>query len=280
VRGSRILGCLRNEDYVAFVDESIEPGSDGFTMVAGLLIPARLLRSAERRWRDFISDRLGSRSGRRQVKSKELTKGRGISKHAQGRLLSSGAPPISALGAGRQFYREALEHIATLTEVRVLTVGLPTTKAVEAYRVWFWMCNGLLVERRQAPRPKLSLTVIDGRDTELRNAQDLVAWRFYKAFPRCQPYVQRGTQWFVGGSVLQDSTHSPFIQMADLVAGAARLAVLQSEPEKDWYKDHLVGYARRKGRPIDVSRHARAQLRERSREDACGSGWKDAILLP
>jgi hypothetical protein len=157
--------------------------------------------------------------------------------------------------------------------------GFPTTKATEAYYPWFWMCNALLVERSQEPRPKLSLTVIDGRDTKLREAQDLTAWRFYKAFPRCQAYVASGTEWFVGGSVLQDSVHSPFIQMADLVAGAARLAVLERAPEKDWYKDHLVRYARSKGRKIDVSHHARAELRRRSREDACRSGWKDAILV-
>jgi hypothetical protein len=265
---------------VAFVDESIQPGADGFTMVAGLLIPARLLRSAERRWRDFITDRLGSRSGRREIKSKDLIAGHGAAKNAQKRLLASGAPPISALGAGRQFYREALHHIASLTEIRVLTIGRPTTKAVDAYHLWFWMCNVLLVERPRAPRPRLPLIVIDGRDTNLRNAQDLVAWRFYKAFPRCQPYVARGSNWFVGGSVLQDSVLSPFIQMADLVAGAARLAVLDREIERDWYRQDLVQYARDMGRTIDVSNRARSKLRERSRADACGSGWKEALLVP
>jgi Protein of unknown function (DUF3800) len=274
-----LLG-LRNEDYVAFVDESIEPGTQGLTVVAGILIPARLLRSAERRWRDFISDRLGSRSGRREIKSKELTKGRGAALHAQKVLLNGGWPALSAKGAGHQFYREALEHIASITEIRVLTVGLSTKKAVDGYRLWFWMSNVLLVEHRRAPRPRLPLIVIDGRDTALRNAQDLVAWRFYKAFPRCQPYVGGGSRWFVGGSVLQDSALSPFIQMADLVAGAGRLAIAQKGPEQDWYRHHLVQPAHKLGRTIDVSKHARSELRRRSREDACGSRWQDALLVP
>ncbi len=249
-------------------------------MVAGLLIPARILRSAERRWRDFITDRLGSRSGRREIRSKDLTAGHGAAKNAQTRLLSSGWQPISARAAGWHFYREALQHIASLTEIRILTVGFPTAKAVDAYHVWFWMCNVLLVERPRGPRPRVALAVIDGRDTKLREAQDLVAWRFYRAFPRCQPYVASGKRWFVGGSVLQDSVLSPFIQMADLVAGAARLAVLESPAEKEWYRQDLVTHARQMGRVIDVSRHARSQLRERSRQDACGSGWKDALLVP
>ncbi len=280
MRDCRTVTGLRNEDYVAFVDESIEPGSPGLTVVAGILVPARLLRSAERRWRDFITDRLGSRSGRREVKSKELTKGRGSALHAQEALLAKGWPALSAKGAGHQFYREALEHIASLTEIRVLTVGLQTKKAVEAYRLWFWLSNVLLVERPRAPRPRLPMIVIDGRDTALRNAQDLVAWRFYKAFPRCQPYVGGGSRWFVGGSVLQDSVLSPFIQMADLVAGAGRLAIAQSAPEQSWYRDHLVRPARRMGRTIDVSKHARAEMRRRSRDDACMSGWQAALLVP
>jgi hypothetical protein len=280
MRDCRILAGLRNEDYVAFVDESIEPGRQGLTVVAGVLIPARLVRSAERRWRDFITDRLGSRSGRREIKSKELTKGHGAARHAQKALLEDGWPAISAKGAGHQFYREALEHIASVTEIRVLTVGLRTTRAVEAYRLWFWMSNVLLVEQPRAPRPRLPMIVIDGRDTALRSAQDLVAWRFYKAFPRCQPYVGGGSRWFVGGSVLQDSVLSPFIQMADLVAGAGRLAIAQRTPEQSWYKDHLVRPARRMGRTIDVSKHARSELRRRSRDDACGSSWKEALLVP
>jgi hypothetical protein len=142
------------------------------------------------------------------------------------------------------------------------------------------MSNVLLVERPRAPRPRLPLTVIVGRNTALREAHQLVAWRFYNAFPRCQPYVGGGSRWFVGGSVLQDSVLSPFIQMADLVAVAGRLAIAQKKPEQAWYKDHLLLPARRWGRSIDVSKHARSELRRRSREDACGSGWKDAVLVP
>ncbi len=276
----RTLASLRNEDYVAFVDESIVPGTPGLTVVAGVFIPARLLRSAERRWRDFVTDRLGSRSGRREVRGKELIKGYGAAKHAQTRLLAEGWPPLSAKGAGHQFYREALEHISSLTEIRVLTVGLRTTAAVDAYRLWFWMSNILLVERPRAPRPRLPMIVIDGRNTAFRSAQDLVAWRFYKAFARCQPYVGGGSRWFVGGSVLQDSVLSPFIQMADLVAVSGRLAIAQNTPEKTRYRDHNVSPAQAMGGKIDVSRHARSELRRRSREDSCGSGWKDALLVP
>lgn len=78
---------LRNEDYVAFLDES---GETGLQIVAGVMIPARWLRSAERRWHDFIRDRLGSSSGRTEVKSRELVKGQGVSIHAQNRILASG----------------------------------------------------------------------------------------------------------------------------------------------------------------------------------------------
>lgn len=78
----------------------------------------------------------------------------------------------------------------------------------------------------------------------------------------------------------RDSVLSPFVQMADLVAGAARLSVLDSPFAKGWYREELVEHAARMGRAIDVSRHARSQLRERSRQDACGSGWKDSLLVP
>jgi hypothetical protein len=119
---------LRDEDYVAFLDES---GQSGLWVVSGLLVPARILRGAERRWRDFIRDHLGSRSGRREVKSKELTKGRGVALQAQKAFSARGWPPMSAKAAGHQFYREALEHIAELTELRILTVGITTKASID-----------------------------------------------------------------------------------------------------------------------------------------------------
>lgn len=270
------MGRLRNEDYVAFLDES---GEQGLQVVAGLLIPARWLRSAERRWRDFIRDSLNSPSGRLEVKGRELVKGEGVSLHAQRAYLMKGWPPLSARAAGRRFYRDALEHIATIEQIRVLTVGFPTKRPIEAYRLWFWMMNALLVERPRAPRPKLPLAVIDGEDMSLRNAQDLVAHRFYRSFPHCQPYVARGRGWFVGGSVLQGSHLHPFIQMADLVAGSARHALIGRKPYASWYADKFMSHAHNSRRQaIDVSAHALSQLRRRSKNDACGSGWKNAQI--
>jgi hypothetical protein len=134
VQGSPAMAPgLRNEDYIAFLDES---GEDGLQVVAGVLIPARWLRSAERRWRDFIRDRLGSRSGRTEVKARDLLAGSRASLHAQRRALADHGLPLSAKAAGGHFYREALEHIASITEVRVLSVGLQAKHPVEVYRLW------------------------------------------------------------------------------------------------------------------------------------------------
>lgn len=266
---------LRNEDYIAFLDES---GEDGLQVVAGVLIPARWLRGAERRWQDFVRNRLGSRSGRREVKGRELLKGQGAAIHAQRTMLAGGWPPLSASAAGQQFYREALEHIAGIAEVRVIAVGLPTNRPLQVYRLWYWLAYAALVERPRAPRPRLPLTVIDGEDVSFRGAHDLVAHRFYRAFPRCQPYVARGSKWFVGGSAHQDSKLHPLIQMADLVAGAARHAIAERAPYGEWYRTHLVRHAKGMGRTIDGSSHALSQLKRRSRTDACGSGWRNALL--
>jgi hypothetical protein len=266
---------LRNEDYVAFLDES---GRDGLQVVAGVFIPARWLRSAERRWRDFVRARTGSSSGRAEVKSYDLTRGGGVALDVQRVVRSQGGPSLRAKAAGRLFYRDALEHIASLSEVRILTVGLETRRPLDAYRLWFWLAYCLLVEHPKAPRPRLPLTVIDGEDISFRDSQDLVAYRFYRAFPRCQPYVAAGTRWFVGGSVLQASHLHPFVQMADLVAGAARRAISRQPLGGDWYQTHLVDHAKGMGRPIDVSGHALSQLKWRSRRDACGSGWRGAYL--
>jgi uncharacterized protein DUF3800 len=270
---------LRNEDYVAFLDES---GEQGIEVVAGILIPARWLRSAERRWHDFIRDHLRSRSGRTEVKSRELIAGHGVSLHAQNRILAGGGAPLTAKAAGRQFYRDALEHIASIAEMRVLAVGLPTKRPVEVYRLWFWMMYAVLVERPRAPRPRLPLTIIDGEDAAFRRAQDLIAYRFYRTFPRCQPYVARGPEWFVGGSAHHDSALHPFVQMADLVAGVARHAIVGRKPQGDWYAKHLRDHASSLGygRDIDVSAHALARLRALAPSDACHSGWPAARLAP
>src|SRR5438874_1115242 len=116
--------ALRNEDYVAFLDES---GEQNLQVVAGVLIPARWLRAAERRWRDFIRHQIGSHSGRAEIHAHELLRGQGgASYHASLTSLGRTGQARSALGAGRQLYRDALEHIASIREVRVLTVGLRT----------------------------------------------------------------------------------------------------------------------------------------------------------
>lgn len=265
---------LRDEDYIGYLDES---GENGLQVVAGVLIPARWLRGAERRWRDFIRSELGGRSGSLEVKGRDLLAGKGASFHAQQMRLSKGRP-MSAKAAGRAFYRDALEHIGLINQVRVLAVGLPTNHPIEVYRLWFWMAYALLVEKSRAPRPRLPLVVIDGEDASFRAAQDLVAHRFYHAFPKCQPYVVRGSQWFVGGSVHQDSALHPLIQMSDLVAGAARQSIVGRKPQGGWYGKHLVGRAKKANRKIDASGQALAQLKKLSRSDDCGSGWHDAVL--
>jgi hypothetical protein len=78
---------LRNEDYVAFLDES---GESNLQVVSGVLIPARWLRPAERRWRDFVRDHLGSRTGRTEIKGRELMSTASVgSSCAQGGWTSS-----------------------------------------------------------------------------------------------------------------------------------------------------------------------------------------------
>lgn len=265
---------FQNEDYVAFLDES---GEKELQVVAGLLVPARWLRGTERRWGDFVRGELGGRSGRVEIKGRDLMAGKGASLRAQHAYLTKGRS-MSARAAGRAFYRDSLEHVALINHVRVLAVGLPTDHPLDVYRLWFWMAYALLVEKSQAPRPRLPLVVIDGEDASFRGAQDLIAHRFYKAFPKCQPYVARGSKWFVGGSVHQDSTLHPIIQMADLVAGAARHSIADRKPQGTWYGKHLVGRAKRAKRKIDASSHALSRLKKLSRSDSCGSGWGDALL--
>ena len=270
------MACLRNEDYIAFLDESGECNPD-LQVVAGVLIPARWLRSAERRWQDFIRDHLGSRSGRREVKGRDLLKGSGASFHAQNRILAGGGAQVSARAAGRQFYRDALEHIARTREVRILAVGLRTKYPIHVYRLWFWMVCALLVERPRAPRPRLPLVIIDGEDAAFRRAQDLVAYRFYRRFRKVQPYVAKGDEWFVGGSVHQDSALHPFVQSADLVAGATRYALAGRAPHGTWYATHLRDGS---ARDIDTSSHALERLKLLAPDDRCRSGWADALVVP
>jgi Protein of unknown function (DUF3800) len=265
---------LRDEDYIAYLDES---GENGLQVVAGVLIPARWLRGAERRWRDFVRGELGSRSGKLEVKGRDLLQGKGASFHAQS-VQGEKGKSLSAKGAGRQFYRDALEHIALINQIRVVAVGLPTKYPLDVYHLWFWMANALLVEKARAPRPRLGLSVIDGEDQSFRAAQDLVAHRFYHAFPKCQPYVGRGAQWFVGGSVFQDSALHPMVQMADLVAGIARHSISERNQYGAWYADHLVGRAKRSNRNIDASSQAITRLRKLAPADKANTGWRDALL--
>lgn len=271
---------LRNEDYVAFLDES---GEQNLQVVAGVLIPARWLRAAERRWRDFVRHQLGSRSGKTEVHAQELLDGRGSSAYYASRTsLARTGQHRSARAAGRLLYREALEHIASITEVRILTVGLNTRYPREAYRLWFWLLYASLITRPRAPRPRLPIAVIDGQDDSLRQAHELVAHRFYKSFWQRQPYITHGSAWFIGGSLHHRSEFLPFVQMADLVANAGRHALANRPPFRSWYDTHLrrhaasLGY----GRNIDVSAHALAELKKRSPRDACGSGWANAQIVP
>lgn len=86
--------------------------------------------------------------------------------------------------------------------------------------------------------------------------------------------------------MLQDSVLSPFIQMADLVAVAARLAIAQKTPEQAWYTDHLLHPADPMGRTIDVSkRPLRAapkvpRRRLRQRVERCDPRPVGRLLLP
>ena len=269
--------CLRNEDYVAFLDESGNGGAGtGLEVVSGVLIPARWLRPAERRWRHFIADRLGNKSGRTEIKSRDLPKGRGVAFHAQQRMLSSGAVGLSAEDAGRQFYADALEHIWRIAEVRVLTVGLPTKRPNDTYRLWFWLAYAALTERPRSPRPRLPLVVIDGQDQAFRDSQDLIAHRFHRSFSGLQPYVRGGREWFVGGATLQDSKLHPMVQMADLTAGAGRMA-LEGGPDAALYAEFKKA-ATSAGRDVETSARALARLQTIDPHDVSGSGWPRALL--
>jgi hypothetical protein len=135
-------------------------------------------------------------------------------------------------------------------------------------------------EPSQPREPRLPLVVIDGQDDSFREAQDLIAHRFYSSFWGRQPYITRGRAWFVGGSVHQRSEFLPFIQMADVVANAARHAIANRRPYRDWFDAHLRRHAQNRGRDIDISRDALSELRRRSPTDRCGSGWAQALIVP
>lgn len=187
-------------------------------------------------------------------------------------MLANGYPPISAVGAGRRFYRDALEHIARTREVRLLSVGLDTPYAWEVYRLWFWLAYAALSERPISPRPRLPLTVIDGEDAAFRSAHDLVAYRFYRAFKGRRYYIAHKKAWFIGGSVHQESDLLPFVQSADLVAAAARHAIKKRKGVGSWYETHLRQCALQGGREIDISAHALRRLRRLDPKDNAGSG--------
>lgn len=273
------LAMLRNEDYVAFLDESGEPG---LQVVGGLLVPARWLRSAERRWADFIRHNTGSISGRAEVHATDLYSGRGLSLHAQAAQLAATGTHRSAKAAGRTLYRDILEHVAGIAEVRVIAVGMNARRANDVYRLWYWMTYSALIVRPRAPRPRLAMVVIDGEDAAYRRSQDLVAHRFYSHFSGRQPYLRRGRSWFVGGAVHQQSELLPFIQMADVVTNSARHAIAGNSRARSWFDTHLRQHALNltPRRDVDVSAHALAQLRRRSPADGCGSGHAQALLVP
>jgi len=271
---------LRNEDYVAFLDES---GETNLQVVSGVLIPARWLRGAERRWRDFVRHQLGSNSGKTEIHAQDLLNGQGNAAfYASRTSMARTGTARSAQAAGRMLYKDVLEHVAGITEVRILTVAMNTKHPREVYRLWFWMMYAALITKPRAPRPRLPMVVIDGQDDSFREAQDLVAHRFYRSFWRRQPYISHGAPWFVGGSVHHKSEFLPFIQMADVVSNAARHAIVKRSPYQPWYDRHLrqhaatLGY----GRNIDVSSDALAELRGRSPKDRCKSRHKRAILVP
>jgi hypothetical protein len=272
--------ALRNEDYVAFLDES---GEANLQVVAGVLIPARWLRGSERRWKDFVRHQLGSQSGKTEIHAQDLLDGRGNAAYYASRTsISRTGQARSAKAAGRLLYRDALEHIAGIAEVRVLSVGLATKYPREAYQLWFWLMYAALIERPRSPRPRLPLVVIDGQDDSLREAQDLIAHRFYSHFWGRQPYIRHGRSWFIGGSVHHRSEFLPFVQMADLVANAARHAIAGRAPYQSWYQTHLRGHAASltPARDIDISRDALSELKRRAPTDKCNSGYANAIMVP
>ena len=268
---------LRNEDYIAFLDESgAHTRGLQLQVVAGVLIPARWLRSAERRWQQFVRQHVGAPSGKVEFKSTDLVNGSGLAKRVQERLVAAGQP-VSASGAGRRFYTEALEHIAAIAEVRVLAVGVNSKQPIDAYRLWFWAAYGLLTCLPASPRPRLPLVVIDGEDAKFRRSQDLIAYRFHRRFPKVQPYVGAGTEWFVGGSVLQTSHLSPFVQMADLVAGSARRSIAL-QTGSGWFDAHIRAKGAAMARDIDVSQAAIDRLRVLDPGDSIGINWSSAIV--
>lgn len=269
---------LRAEDYVAFVDESTRPDPlHPLTVVSGILIPARWLRPAERRWEAFIRNEVGRPSGIAEFHAHDLLAGKGLARDIAKQQLASRGLHKSAKGAAHDFYKQALEHIALIAEARVLVVGSRTVFAEETYRLWYWLLYASLVQRANHPRPRMAMIVIDGQDRGFRRAQDLIAYRFYRQFPLIQPYVGAGNEWFIGGSALQESHLHPFIQMTDLICGVARRSLEANPKFTSWYPDHLREYAIARGRDVDCSNAALACLQ--ALDPAGATGWNDALFV-
>jgi len=269
---------LRDEDYVAFVDESTRPDPlNPLTVVSGVLIPSRWLRPAERRWEQFIRSEVGRESGIAEFKAHDLLAGKGLAIDIAKHQREEKGFHKSAKGAAHDFYKLALEHIALIAEARVLAVGSKTLVPEETYRLWYWLLYATLVQRADHPRPRISMIIIDGQDRGFRRAQDLIAYRFYRRFPNVQPYVAAGNEWFIGGSALHESHLHPFIQFADLICGVARRNLEGNPKFASWYPVHIRDYASARGREVDCSPAALACL---ERLDPAGAtGWKDALLV-
>jgi hypothetical protein len=250
------------EDYVAFLDES---GDEDITVVSGLFVPTRWMRSAA----TFLDD-IRATEGFTQpeeMKAAELATGRGF---AWERAQSLVRPPgVSfrnhAKQTGCDIYKRVLRQVSRINGLRVLTVGLPTNVPNEVYRLWFWtLCAGLTSFPRGRRRPQVSMLVIDGQDQGLLRIHRGVVKDFYTSCRGRQPYISAGRAWFIGGAVLHESHSLPFIQATDLNAHAAFQA-LRANPDRaymhQWYENEFRAPARRRRRLIDVSDFCLAELR-------------------
>src|SRR5256885_10750829 len=100
------------------------------------------------------------------IKAAEVATGRGFAwQRAETLYRAPGlSKKVHARQTGCDIYTRVLGHVARLNGVRVLTIGLQTAVASEAYRLWFWAaCAGLTSFPRHRQRPRVSMIVIDGR---------------------------------------------------------------------------------------------------------------------